>query len=87
VDAEGFRTGRQAVSHALGLLPISLFPFLLHVSGPVYLAGALALGLGYLWCAVRFSRRLTLASARQLFYASILYLPLLLIVMVLDKIR
>ena len=87
VDAEGFRTGRQAVSHALGLLPISLFPFLLHLSGMVYLAGALVLGVGYLWCAVRFSQRLTLPSARQLFYASILYLPLLLIVMVLDKTR
>lgn len=87
VDAEGFRTGRQAVSHALGLLPISLFPFLLHLSGPIYLAGALVLGLGYLGCAVRFSRRLTLPSARLLFYASIVYLPLLLIVMVLDKIK
>jgi len=87
VDAEGFRTGRQAVSHALGLLPISLFPFLLHLSGPVYLASALVLGLGYLWCAVRFSRRLTPASARHLFYASILYLPLLLCLMVADKIK
>jgi protoheme IX farnesyltransferase len=87
VDTEGFRTGRQAVSHALGLLPISLFPFLLHLTGPVYLAAALVLGLGYLGCAVQFSRQLTLASARLLFVASILYLPLLLIVMVLDKTR
>lgn len=87
VDAEGFRTGRQAVSHALGLLPVSLFPFLLHLAGPVYLVSALMLGLGYLGCAVKFSRQLTLASARLLFLASILYLPLLFIVMVLDKTR
>ena len=87
VDAEGFRTGRQAVSHALGLLPISLFPFLLRLSGPVYVAGALMLGLVYLWCAARFSRRLTLTSARHLFYASIIYLPLLLCLMVADKVK
>jgi protoheme IX farnesyltransferase len=87
VDTEGFRTGRQAVSHTLGLLPISLCPFLFHLTGPVYVAGALGLGLVYLWCAVQFSRKLTLPSARRLFYASIIYLPLLLILMVLDKVK
>ncbi len=87
VDTEGFRTGRQAVSHTLGLLPISLCPFLFHLTGPVYVVGALGLGLVYLWCAVQFSRKLTLPSARRLFYASIIYLPLLLILMVLDKVK
>ncbi|HTJ00997.1 MAG TPA: heme o synthase [Dongiaceae bacterium] len=87
VDPEGHRTGRQAVSHALGLLPIALFPFLLRLTGPVYLGGAVVLGLIYLGCAVQFSRRLTVPSARRLFYASIVYLPLLLTLMVLDKVR
>jgi protoheme IX farnesyltransferase len=87
VDPEGHRTGRQAVSHTLGLLPVSLCPFLFKLTGPVYLVGALVLGLAFLWFAIQFSRDLTVTRARQLFYASILYLPLLLTVMVLDKLK
>ncbi len=87
VDADGVRTGRQAVSHMLGLLPLSLCPFLLHLTGKVYLAGALGLGLVYLVCAVRFSQRRDVPSARRLFYASIIYLPLLLCLMVMNKIK
>lgn len=87
IDPQGHRTGRQAVSHTLGLLPVSLCPFLFKLTGPVYLAGALALGLVFLWFAIQFSRQLTVQRARQLFYVSILYLPLLLVLMVLDKIK
>jgi protoheme IX farnesyltransferase len=87
LDPTGERTGRQALSHTLGLLPISLCPFVFKLVGPLYLGGALILGLGFLWCAFRFSRELSVARARALFYASILYLPLLLGLMVLDKIR
>ena len=47
--------------------------------------GALVLGLGFLWCALRFARELDRLSARRLFFASILYLPLLLGLMVFDK--
>ena len=86
-DPDGQRTARQTVSHTLGLLPISLCPFLLKLAGVVYLAGALVLGLAFLWQAVQFSRELSAQRARQLFYASILYLPLLLGLMVLDKIK
>jgi protoheme IX farnesyltransferase len=87
VDRTGERTGRSAVSNTLGLLPISLCPFVFHIAGPIYLAGALALGLAYLWFAIQFSRYLTVPRARQLFFASILYLPLLLGLMVLDKVK
>ncbi|MDB6123860.1 MAG: Protoheme farnesyltransferase [Pedosphaera sp.] len=87
VDPNGERTGRQAVSHTLGLLPISLCPYLFKLAGPVYLFGALALGLAYLWFAIQFSRHLTVPRARQLFFVSILYLPLLLGLMVFDKIK
>jgi heme o synthase len=85
VDPSGERTGRQALCHTLGLLPVSLCPFLFKMVGPVYLVGALALGLGFLWCAFQFSRQLTLQRARVLFFASIIYLPSLLGLMVLDK--
>jgi heme o synthase len=86
VDPSGERTGRQALCHTLGLLPVSLCPFLLKMAGPVYLVGAFALGLAYIWCAFEFSRQLTLQRARRLFLASIIYLPSLLGLMVLDKI-
>ncbi len=87
LDPTGERTGRQALSHTLGLLPISLCPFVFHLVGPLYLGGALILGGVFLWYAFRFSRELSVARARALFYASILYLPLLLGLMVLDKTR
>jgi heme O synthase-like polyprenyltransferase len=70
----------------LALLLVSLCPFAFHLAGQVYLAGALTLGLAFLWCAVQFSLQLTAARARYLFYASLLYLPLLLGTMVFDKI-
>jgi heme o synthase len=86
-DPDGSRTGRQAVSHTLGLIPVSLCPALFGVSGTVYFFGALFMGLAFLWCAIRFSRELTRARARQLFFASILYLPLIFGLMALDKVR
>jgi len=87
IDPDGHRTGRQAVSHTLGLLPVSLCPFLFKMSGPFYLAGALLLGVAFLWFAIQFARHLDRERARRLFFFSILYLPLLLTVMVLDKIK
>jgi protoheme IX farnesyltransferase len=87
LDPEGRRTGRQAVSHTLGLLPVSLCPFLFHVAGAVYLALALVLGLVFLYFAVQFARDVTVPRARQLFFYSIVYLPALLVGMVLDKVQ
>ena len=87
VDPDGFRTGRQAVSHALGLLTVSLTPFLFKLAGPVYVVGALALGIVFAAAAIQFSRQLTRQRARGLFFASILYLPLLLGLMVFDKLK
>ena len=68
VDEAGDRTGSQAVSYTLGLLPVSLCPFVFHLAGPVYLFGALTLGLAYLWFAIQFRRKLTIPRARQLFF-------------------
>ncbi|HEY3863593.1 MAG TPA: heme o synthase [Verrucomicrobiae bacterium] len=86
VDPTGERTGRQALSHTLGLVPMSLFPFIFKMAGAVYLAGALVLGAAFLWCAVQFCRDLNTRRARVLFFASIIYLPSLFGLMVLDKI-
>jgi len=86
-DADGRRTGRSAVSHTLGLLPVSLTPGLVGLAGGLYFVGALVLSGVFVWQAVQFSRELTERRARQLFFASIIYLPLLLGLMVLDRIR
>ena len=87
VDRDGSRTGRQAISHTLGLLPVSLSPVLLKLAGPIYFSGALVLGIIFLWFAVQFARTLTLPRARKLFLFSVLYLPILLGLLVVDKIK
>lgn len=85
VDPDGRRTAASAIRNTLALLVISLFPALLQLTGRVYLYGALVLGFLFLACAVSFARRLTARAARQLFFASIIYLPLLLGLLVADK--
>ena len=85
VDPTGRRCGWQAVVHSIALLLVSLCPFLLKMAGTGYFIGALSLGLVFVWFAVRFSNCLQVPQARRLFFASILYLPLLLGLLVLDK--
>lgn len=84
-DTDGSRTSASAVRNTVALLVVSLLPFALGLEGPIYLAGAVVLGIGFLLCAIRFSMDRGDRCARQLFFASIIYLPLLLGVMVVDK--
>jgi protoheme IX farnesyltransferase len=87
IDATGGRTAQQAVSNTIALLLASLCPFAFGLNGEIYLVAALVLGLGYFWCAVRFARQLTAQRARQLFLASIIYLPLLIAALVGNKLK
>jgi protoheme IX farnesyltransferase len=87
IDPQGRRTSRQALGYTLALLLVSVCPYLFHLAGPIYLVSALVLGLLFVWFAFQFIRDSSVARARQLFYASLLYLPLLLAVMVLDKLK
>ena len=87
VAAGGPRTGRQAISHTVFLVIASLMPFRMDLTGPAYVLGAVLLGLFFLAAAVRFSKDLSMANARRLFFASIIYLPLLLGLMVVDKLE
>jgi len=84
-DKDGASTGRQAVLYATALLPVTLAAGLLASAGAGYLWGGLVLGLGFLACAAAFAWKRTVGSARRLFLASILYLPLLLGLMVFDR--
>ena len=87
VNGGGPRTGRQAISHTVLLVIASLMPFIMRLAGPAYMLGAVLLGLLFLVAAVRFSRDLSMVNARRLFFASIIYLPLLLGLMVVDKLK
>jgi protoheme IX farnesyltransferase len=86
-DPDGRRTARQALSYTLVLLIVGVCPFLLKLAGPVYLVCAVVLGFSFIWFAVQFRRELNLLRARQLFYLSLIYLPLLMTAMVLDKVK
>ena len=87
VDADGSRTAQQSVGNTIALLLASLCPFAFGLNGKIYLAVALILGAGYFFCAVRFARQLTARRARQLFLASIIYLPLLITALVGNKLK
>ncbi len=85
IEPEGRRAGRQAVMYAAALVPASLVPALIGVSGWMYLPIAATLGLGLLWLALRFAATRSDSAARQLFVGSIIYLPLIWIAMVFSK--
>lgn len=85
LDPEGSRTGSQAIQHAAALLAVGLLPFVLGMAGWIYLVSSVLLGGGFLGCAIIFRRKLTAKSARWLFLASIIYLPVNLTILVLDK--
>ncbi len=87
IDPTGVRTAQQAISNTLALLIASLCPFAFGLTGKIYLAAALILGLGFFWCAIQFSRQMTLPRAKQLFFASIIYLPLLIAALVGNKLK
>ena len=87
IDPTGTRTAQQAIGNTLALLLASLCPFAFGLTGKIYLLAALVLGLGFLGCAIQFSRQMTLTRARQLFFASIIYLPLLIAALVGNKLK
>ncbi len=85
VDPHGGVIGRQAALWAAMLVPVSLLPFQFGLTTAIYALGAFVLGLLQLGLAIGFARHRSLANARRLFYASILYLPLLWILMALAR--
>jgi protoheme IX farnesyltransferase len=85
VDPDLQATGRSIITWAALLLPISLWPVLLHSAGLWYGVAALLLGIAYLGASIRCAKDRTRASARRLFFTSIIHLPLLLTVLVIDR--
>jgi len=85
VEPEGRRTARHALVYTIALCAMSVGPTVAGVSGVGYLACASALGLVLLWLAARFMAERNDATARALFFATITYLPLVWIAMIVDK--
>jgi protoheme IX farnesyltransferase len=86
IEPDGRSTARQAVIYAAALLPLSLAPTLVGMAGSTYFLGALTLTLFFVGLAVRFGLTRTAADARRLFFGSIIYLPLLWMLMIADRI-
>ena len=91
VEPDGWSTVAQALIYAALMIPVSLVPVYLRTAGYVYGATALVLGIVYLAYTIRFARIThdpdapsSRIYARQLLRASVLYLPILLVVMMLD---
>jgi heme o synthase len=94
VDKAGHSVIRQMFTYCSTLISVSLVPALLRMTGKIYLFGALALGLAFLWCVFRLARtKLPTTSpdsrtyARQLLQASVIYLPLLFALMMLNVVH
>jgi protoheme IX farnesyltransferase len=85
VDPDGDSAGRQIISNCLALLPVSLLPTIIGMAGRFYFIGALALSLFFLACGVAVMRYRTNATVQRLLRASLLYLPILLALMAIDK--
>jgi protoheme IX farnesyltransferase len=81
IDLSGAMTGRQAVVWSATLVPISVLPAIAGIASHIYSMGALVLGLAQLAITIKFAINRTRDNARLVFYASIIYLPLLWIVM------
>jgi protoheme IX farnesyltransferase len=85
IEPDGRSTGRQAVAYAAALLPVSLAPTAFDLAGPLYFGAAFVLTAAFLVLAIRFAMTRSTGSARWLFFASILYLPVLWAFMLADK--
>ncbi|HVW11204.1 MAG TPA: heme o synthase [Bryobacteraceae bacterium] len=85
VEPDGNSTARQIILYASTLIPISLFPFLFGMSGRIYLVGALILGFWFLYTGVRVAFDRTNVRARAVLLASVIYLPAIYGLMVLDR--
>ncbi len=93
VQPDGWSTATEALVYAILMIPVSLVPYYLHIAGRFYWTAALVLGLVYLAYTIRFTR-ITKCSAsesrkiaRALLKISVIYLPLLLAILMLNSKR
>ena len=85
VEPNGSRTIRQIFWHLSLMIPVSLLPFISGMMGTVYLAGASLLTLGYFCSAIPMLRLKSKENASKILKASVFYLPLLFVIIIIDK--
>jgi protoheme IX farnesyltransferase len=85
VEPDCRSTARQMVLYGVALIPVSLLPVAFRMSGNIYLAGALGLGLWFLYSGVRVAVERSATRARAVLLASVLYLPLIYGLMLFDR--
>jgi protoheme IX farnesyltransferase len=86
VDDTGVMTARQMVLYAMALIPVSLSPVMLGQAGWLFAGGAFALGLSFLWTALGFMRQASTPAARRVLHASLIYLPAIFALLLLEGI-
>lgn len=94
VEKDGRATGRRILLYSLGLIPVSLAPTVLGMSGPIYAMGAILMGTALCYFGARLamlglpmSAPRSKQRARQLLQASVVYLPLLFALMMINTVH
>ena len=86
IEEDNNRTNRQIIWHGFLLIPVSLYFVITGTLGIFYFWGAIFLGLGYLFSSIPLLKESSIKNAKVLLKASVIYLPLLLIIILIDKI-
>jgi heme o synthase len=84
-DTDGRFTGREILAFTVALLPVSVLPVFLGQAGTIYLIGTLLLGLAFLVCGARMARGRTKILAKRMVLASVVYLPLVFALLMVNK--
>lgn len=79
-------TAFQIIVYTVSLIPVGLMPFVFHISGIISAVIVSLAGIGFVWYAVRLYRSCSDKAALQVMFGSIIYLPVVMIALVLDKI-
>jgi len=85
IDSTGKATGRQVVLHCALLFAVGFLPLLIGFAGLGYGVAAFLLGGLFLWYGINFAGSCSTAAARQLLFASLIYLPAILTALALDR--
>ncbi len=85
VDPDGTRTGMQIMLYTSALVPVSLVPTMVGLAGGLYFYSALVLGILFLVLGINVARGKSRKEARMLFHYTLLYLPILLLLLALDS--
>lgn len=87
IEPDGESTARRIVWCSVAMIPLSLLPKFFSMAGNIYLVGALLAGFAFLYASSRIMQDRTRVRARSVLLASVIYLPVLYGLLVLDRVR